>query len=381
MTQIQETQKTHEIHTSERRSFRACRLKWHWAYKEHLEPITGQPALQYGIVFHTGLQAVYEPKLWYSTTVDEKYEYALRMMTDVIEEQREKFLVATGQKGMLSPAYGDHYLADLELATAMLHYYVYSIHPEADNWFKPVRVEIPFQVPLYDPHDATEELYCSNSPHCGQVHPNPAPITFDGRVDALVEDLVNGGYWAVDWKTAASMRANDWFLHMEDQITGYLMALSLNLGIHIKGFLYAEIRKDVPKPPRILGKRHQGKLVSTDKRALTDYSTAISTIAEHDPKGYNAGLYDEYLGYLNSDDAPRFHQRFPILQSDRRLAIVSRNIASEALDMIDPDIRVYPEPAETLCRMCQFRQPCQAAMEGEDYQHALNTMYQVKEGR
>jgi len=350
-------------------------LRWSWAYKEHYAPIEGIKALQFGIAFHEAMQAFYEPSRWFTTTPQEKYDVALCVLQTCISEQRLEFLEQTGQLNMVSPAMGDDYKERVELAKRMLHHYAFKIHPVHDTWFKPIRVEIPFRVPLYDPHDLTEVIYCDNSPHCGQEHPNPSPLTLDGRVDMIVEDLVNGGMLAWDHKSAKDLMQNDNYLQWDDQVGSYVAALSLMLKLDIKGFVYSEIRKAAPSPPSKLTKKYKGKLFSTDKRSLTEYDMALRTFQMEDPVGYSMGVYDEYLEHLQSNEAPRYFKRVTVFQSPQKLANIMRICSNEALDMVNPRTRIYPEPARTICNWCDFRVPCLGKLEGEDYQYTLNSLY------
>lgn len=370
---------THEIHHSERRTFRSCRLRWHWEHKEHLTPNTGVKPLEFGIAFHSALQEFYNPGRWDITTPQEKLDVAMDTLDTIIGLQRQTFLEATGQKNMVGEALGDDYGQRTELARNMLEHYALKEHPKHDNWFRPKMVEIPFRVPLYDPNDLTEPLYCDASPTCGQEHPNPAPMTYDGRVDMIVEDLQHGGLWAWDHKTAGSLLSNDWFLQLDDQITSYVMALELMLNLDIRGFVYAEIMKSVPRPPDRLERKYKGRLFSVDKRTLTDHDLALDTFETYDRPALLMGVYDEYLEYLQGPNAPRFIQRFKVLQSRKKLARVANDIGREAMDMVDPNIRIYAETSRASCNYCQFRDPCVGRLEGEDYGHTLRTLYRVKD--
>jgi hypothetical protein len=325
------------------------------------------------------MQEFYNPGRWDITTPQEKLDIAMDTLDTQINLQRANFIEATGQQNVTGDAFGDDYAQRLELARNMLTHYALKEHPKHDTWFRPIMVEIPFRVPLYDPNDLTEPLYCDGSPKCGQEHTNPASITYDGRVDMIVEDTVHGGLWAWDHKTAGSLLSNDWFLQLDDQITSYVMALELMLNLDIRGFVYSEILKSVPHPPQRLERRYKGRWYSTDKRALTDYQTAYDTFVEKDPSGLYGGAYDEYLDYLQGPNAPRFTQRFKILQSRKKLARVAADIGNEAMDMIDPNIRIYAETSRAACNYCQFRDPCVGRLEGENYKHTLKTLYHVKE--
>lgn len=372
---------THCVHSSERRSFRGCRRRWDWAFRHHYVPETSPKPLELGIAFHTGMEQVYEPTRWYETTPQEKLKLAIDAFTAVCEQQRERFLNVTHQRDLVG-AHGDDYAERIELGKGMLTHYVLNVHPIADHWFKPVMVEVPFSVPLTYPKGIKlpegnipgDYLQCSNSPMCGQTHPNPGPVTLNGRVDCLVEDLINGGYYVVDWKSAAQLIGNGEFLQLDDQITSYCAALQLILNIDIRGFLYAEIKKAYPQPPKKLSRLREGKWFSTNKQQDTSLDLVLETIQEYDESAYMSGFYDDYLQYLR-DNPPTYHQRFPLIQSDAKLYNVLDNVAMESMDMTDPDLRLYPSPSKMNCGGCLFKAPCLGKMNNDDYIHTLETLY------
>lgn len=332
------------------------------------------------------MEQVYNPETWLTTTDDEKLELAIKVYTDTCNAQRERFLIVTGQtKKNFEDVHGDDYAERIELGKGMITHYMREIHPQADGWFKPVAVEIPFSVPLSYPDvrksgdRVGQPMQCNNSPLCGQAHPNPAPITLNGRVDALVEDLHDGGYFVADWKSAAQLIVNGEFLQLDDQITSYCAALQLILNLDIRGFMYAEFKKAYPQPPVLLKRKYSGKMYSTKKDQPTNYNMALETFRKGDPCAYNEGLYDEYLATLQDPkEAPRFHQRFALLQSNDKLKNVLKNVCMEAMDITDPDLLIYPTPSRMNCAGCAFKAPCLGKFNNEDYIYTLNSNFETK---
>src|SRR3954464_2137213 len=186
--------KSHEIHTSEIRSFLGCRRRWNWAYRERIVPEISARPLQFGIAFHIAMETFYDPETWSQTSPEEKTQRAIDAFIKECERQRNEFLKSTGQTKLLE-ADGDDYTARIDLGIGMLEWYGKQIHPEHDKWFKPVMVEVPFQVPIKHP-ETGEPLRCAagtvdgdriGGPTelriCGQVHEFGAVVTFDGRID------------------------------------------------------------------------------------------------------------------------------------------------------------------------------------------------------
>ena len=50
-------------------------------------------------------------------------------------------------------------------------------------------------------------------------------------------------------------------------------------------------------------------------------------------------------------------------------------LAAEALEMVDPGLRVYPSPAPGHCGSCQFVAPCLAVERGGDLRAVLEDGY------
>lgn len=376
---------THEIHTSEIRSFLGCRRRWDWAYRERIVPDIPARPLEFGLAFHIAMEQFYSPETWSSTSPEEKTRLAIDAFIKECERQRGEYLKSTGQTKLLE-ADGDDYTERIDLGIGMLEWYGKQIHPKHDTWFKPVMVEVPFQVPIVNP-ETGETLTCeapavekafdfSNEDiprTCGQVHPYGAVVTFDGRIDAIVQDMVNGGYLIWDHKSAAQIRRDDRLLHLDPQVNGYTWAALVALGIDIRGFLYVEYRKDFPKPPKLLSRPYKGKRFSTDKQAPTDYENFTQTVQRFDAAALGEGRYDEYLAWLQSPEAPVFHKRFAIIKTEKNLRSVAENLYYTARDMIDPSLHVYPNAGTYSCSGCAYYTPCLAKFLGEDYRHSLNS--------
>src|SRR3954471_8596037 len=81
----------HEVHTSERRSFRGCRRRWNWIFQDFYYPqLTAKP-LEFGVAFHAAMEVLYDPTTW-KLPRDIVLNSAKVMFHDVCAEQRSKFL-------------------------------------------------------------------------------------------------------------------------------------------------------------------------------------------------------------------------------------------------------------------------------------------------
>jgi len=330
------------------------------------------------------METFYDPGTWSQTNHKEKTQLAINAFINECEKQRLAFLKATGQSKLLQ-ADGDDYAERIDLGIGMLDWYGNQIHPKEDYWFKPVMVEVPFQVPIVDPSTG-EPLRCYAVPvspdnklgeeclrTCGQVHGYGAVVTFDGRIDAIMQDQVNGGYLIWDHKSAAQIRKDDRLLQLDPQVNGYMWAAVVGLEMDVRGFLYVEYRKDYPKPPEPLKKSYKGRHFSTNKTSPTDYENFTRTVQRFDPPGYKAGVYDEFIAWLQGPEAPVYHKRFTILKDKKNLKSIGRQLYDIARDMISQDLTIYPNAGHFSCSGCAYYTPCLSMFLGEDHQHALSS--------
>jgi hypothetical protein len=62
----------------------------------------------------------------------------------------------------------------------------------------------------------------------------------------------------------------------------------------------------------------------------------------------------------------QWFRRIRIPLTRREIETVGAQLSMEALDMISPELRVYPNPSDENCARCLFQSPCMALMEGEN---------------
>lgn len=366
----------HQIRTSARRSFRGCRRRWDWAYRQGYAPLEEPKPLEFGRAFHVAMEVLYDPETWDLTSPEQKLHNAKLVFKSECEKQRKQYQEDMGITRLDYEQKND-YDERIILGCGMLDYYVHNVHVKDDHWLRPVKVEIEFDVPLED--EDGNPVRCWNSPECGQIHANDGEgsiVSHGGRVDAIVEDIIKGGYWIIDWKTAAELRASEAMLEMDDQICTYCWALRDKLNIDIRGFIYVEIRKAYPQPPKKLKRVRSGCMFSTDKRMPTTAKIFRETVIREDHDAYVAGCYDEFLEYLETDkDAAKFHQRFTIHKTPRQLTNIGKNVAEEAADMVSSGLRLYPSVGRFSCPSCAYKPPCQMKFNDEDYIYTLDTLY------
>jgi PD-(D/E)XK nuclease superfamily protein len=350
-----------EIHTSERKSFRACRRRWDWLFREGYRPIQPIKPLEFGIAYHRALEIWYDPDLWDKGDREILMSHTIQTFKATCREQKERYLEEKDASVLEEDVEAD-YAERVRLGVGMLRYYCQEISPKYDIHWRPIAVELEFSVPIRYPNTGVHLQDTTGR-----------KVNYAGRVDLLVEDD-KGGLWVFDHKTAARLNTdNDEFLYLDDQITSYCWALK-QLGYPIRGFIYSEIKKGFPEPPTQNIVPRQGRWFSVNRQQNTDYDTYLKTVQEHDTQAYEAGYYDEFLEFLKTEGI-QFHQRYQIHRSDIELQNAGNMILLEAEDMIDDCLRIYPNAGRFGCNTCAFRQPCLGKNNGEDYEYTLKTMY------
>jgi hypothetical protein len=382
----------HEIHTSERRSFRGCRRRWDWLFRRNLYPVTTAKPLEFGVAMHLAFEEYYDP---------EKAKFPLEVRTALaIEafkakcaEQRKKAEEYWG--GELDLSIQVDHDERVELGVGMLKYYTSKVAPTWDYGWTTEQVEVSFMLPIPHP-DTGKYIYCkcdlcwakwikaSDNEFDGwmedELHEywtkwKGLPVTYAGRLDVLARDS-NGDLWVVDWKTAANIPDDHYWLDLDDQVGSYPWALN-RLGIRVRGFVYVEIKKAFPEPPKQNQSRRKGCLYSVSRQQNTTYEDYFAFVMENDTEAVVQGYYEEFLDWLKNNST-KFFERHTIYHSPQRMEAIEENIGLEALDMIDPNLRIYPSPGRFACGGCAFRQPCLEKDAGGDYEYYLNTMYEVR---
>lgn len=384
----------HEIHTSERRSFRGCRRRWDWIFRHNYYPKMTAKPLEFGISYHEGMEVYYDPRTWHWDK-EVLAAAAIQAFITKCEAQKKKSLEAQ-ERQYLDDEVEEDYRERVELGKGMMRYYFTKVAPQEDRGWKPVRVEVEFIVDI--PHPETGETIWCKCDVCykkwrdylakADASESPLklpynttlflglPVVFAGRIDMLAIDE-HGDLWIFDWKTARSISEQYQFLYLDDQVGSYPWALR-RLGLNVRGFVYHEQRKGFPQPPLRNKTRRLGCIFSVNKNQDVDYEIYLKTVQEEDREAYEAGSYDDMLEFLKHEGVVYF-SRHQIHKTDDELAEIERNIGFEALDMIDPGLRIYPSPGRFGCNFCAFQTPCLEMNSRGDHQYALDTLFERRE--
>lgn len=364
----------HSIHTSERLSFRGCRRRWGWIFREGYYPRVTPKYFEFGTAYHLAMETLYDPETWYLYEAGGITRKTLQMnviatFCEKVRHQRSDYLEKSGRE-VLDDEEEQDYDERMALGKGMLKYY-FDIMEGLDNW-KPIKTEVSFEVPIRNP-DTGEPLMCYDIDcykHRGHA---PVAVTYGGRIDLLVQDEYFR-VWILDWKTAARVDHEVLlYLELDDQVGSYPWAMR-ELGIQVAGFIYHQQKKGFPAAPAENKHRRLGRLYSTNKSQDTDYETYLNHVLKHDYKAYTDGCYDEFLDFLK-EQGVRFYNRAEVHKSQEELNEIGRNIYLEAKDMVNSELPMYPSMGKMSCSSCAYSQPCIGKNQGHDYIYTLNTMF------
>lgn len=392
---------THSVHRSQRLSWRGCRRRADWIFNHFYYPHTTAKPLEFGIAYHVGLQTYFDPMFW-NKPRDVVLEMAIQAFRRECQKQWDKY-DKVQPEGYDSDEVRKDYLERKKLGEGMLRYFHEKVRDAKElEHMRPLMVEATFEIPIKNP-ETDEQLWC-RCQTCWtrfllyvKEHPgdymstglaiNDAsqpdgtywkglPVTYGGRIDAVMQNVVTGKVWIVDWKTAKQLGTESvraMLLELDDQILSYCAAMWV-LGADIAGFLYFEQKKAVPEPPEPLVRPRLGRMFSISKQNTYDPEVYVATIKELDTEAYEAGLYDDYIEYLKVEGG-RFYGVYPEYRTVAQMEHALQNIYDEAVEMLNPATKNYPNAGRFNCQNCAFQIPCIEKSAGRDYEYLLETQF------
>ena len=379
----------HEIHVSEIREYQKCHWAWWWKYHDKLYPKHTAEPLEFGTAMHAGMEARYDPKYWDQREIAE----ALAVVA-FDKKNTEQLNLAKKAKGIFfDQSVVDMYEERRDLGLRMLQYYFDNISSNEKD-FKPLAVEQNFVVPIPDTSCVCDE--CFSKWHNFSSNPDDVftglPVVLEGKIDLVLEYAHSGKVWVRDWKNIGRFSNSVEWLENDLQLNLYLWAL-WKLGADIGGFEYFESKKAVPAAPEPMKRRSGGRLFSVDKTKSYEYDSYLKEVKLWDTEAYDAGLYDDYLRWLQSE-GPQYYRMSVVRKTTAAMKVLEsilKSIAGEIthwrrLGSYDdlpfsarPAYDLYPSPTKFGCIYCEFRQPCIERMNGQPYDGLIESLFNKKE--
>jgi hypothetical protein len=344
-----------ELHTSDRILFKRCRRRWNWAspLRQHLRPI-GDPvdALWFGTGIHFALEDFHGAKRF--TTAAEAFDafvdaHKPHERPDSWQELSDMGAAMLDYyENIWEPKFFSEYRTATwhDVAKARLLETGESDLPDTQE----PMVELRVKLPLYRELDGTE-------------------IHYDARIDRVVIDA-EGRFWVVDYKTAQRFDTSK--LETDPQASAYTWAIQKFLGITFEGVIWVQLLKDTPKGPKQLvnGEFSQNRNMRT--------SHALYRQALIDAYGKVPSQYIDFLNYLVTQETENGDKyiRFDRMRRNQHFVYAEEvKIFEELMDMVNPDLPLYPNPTRDCAWDCPFRSPCLAMDDGSDWQWLIENNY------
>ena len=323
----------HEIHVTERSTFKFCRRQWKYAYKECLVPIV-EPynALWIGRGLHYGLAA------YYRGIRDGKVVDPVAAFDEWL-----KLIVPDADYQQLWDEDRRRIQEFRDLAKAVLSGYV--DHSKRYDDFEIVAVEQPIRARI------------------------PGTRSYlIGTLDLLVRR--NNSLWVVDHKNVTSFTDPE-YLDWDDQMTSYLWLVWQQYKEFPSGAIYNQLRKKIPAEPYRLknGAMSKDKSIDTTPRI---YREALLK-AGLDPKDY-----EDILMKLEMNE---FYRRELIARNPRALEAFSKDLADEARIMRDKHAPTFPSPSKDCIWACSYKILSRAESDGGDVEALKEAHYKAQKER
>lgn len=333
------------ITTEELTSFRRCRRQWDLGApsRQNLEPIADDRGPMVADALREALAVYYFPGMW-----------------DWDRAMVERLALAALPRHLPAAS------AELELAETVLARYC-RWAPSVDS-FTPIRVAAGYEARVTDPR----------TPGQGLLDSRGMPVDCAGHLDMLVTDD-SDRYWAVrhrasrgDWTAEEQLRRSD-----ADVIDAWGWQAAYP-GLTIVGTVSNELRIDLaeagPMPPPSAPTTH------VDQHAAGGGGRSIP---QHQRAWVGAGRPVEAV----RTDAGDAFRRTWLARSPQEVDEAGTRVGGIALEMLEPDVLLYPAPSAHHCPACPFQDPCIVMSEGRAVDELLTSAYRprqraaVEEGR
>jgi hypothetical protein len=395
------------IHASDTAVFKSCRRRWDWVspMRHGLTPKVSQLGINMNLWFgsgiHYALQQYYDPHFqrdpvesfvyWYDLVwrggavkaddLELTYDPEPRPLYDTEEKKglgigNGKYKVL-GLYDLLADPIEEDFESMKELGINMMTFY--KDYAARNDNFRVITAEHTFSVPLRNP--ATGEVLRAIDPRDGEEK----EVHARGTQDAVIQMLDTGLYGILEHKSAVDI-GEGYFdkLDKDEQCTRYLWAGQREAEIHDLAYkkmsfvIYNAIRKAFPRPPTEL----KSGLFSIDRtNESTTYEMLQEFIAQRNLQIVvaNDQKRQDYMEWVRSAGDTQFVERRLVTRNQYEIQSCEDRVTMEALDMLDPGLRIYPNPTGAwFCLKCPFRGPCIARDDGSDWQSILSDNYVAK---
>ncbi len=334
----------YRVSAEERAAFKRCRRQWDFRsnHRQRLRPLVPTP-MDLTHAIRDALAVYYYPGMWDWTS------------DIVLPLVRKAFM-----RSIAAAPPSEQRMADLDAGTDMLEQF-FRWAPSVDD-FGPLKIEIDVEALVPDDREPGRALSADGI----------GKVLYTDRVPMVAGDA-NDEYWVVLHSVVPEWATEESLLLDEAAVAACWAWEETFLGMDVAGTIHNELLRDSPdgvppseetrtgRPGRGGHSQNEpsggGRLTPQAERA--DRREHRSTSPER--------LRQEVAGPL---------RRTQIRRSRAEIAAAGTQIGVEVLQMLDPNLAIYPTPSPLHCPHCDFIAPCVTMTEGEDPALDLATRFE-----
>jgi len=336
------------IRNSDRQVFKRCRQKFEWVYAHRGNRVgtTKEKHFWFGSAFHYAM----EDRHGY-----QRYESPYAALEDYVQ---------AFTRGAIERGEGDSLVEDvpemLDLGRSMLDYY--DLWLQRRDPLKTLRIdgvpqtEVKFYIPLPINQDILNRFGYDEA-------------YFTGTIDRVIVDDY-GRLWGLDYKTAKAFQ--DEILDLDTQISGYCWASQFIYGKPFAGFIYQQHKKVRVEEPPFLKTTRAFSTAKTLNTTYAQYAAALTGLYGDLKSAPSANI--EYLNNLaaeEDDNTDKIIRRSWVYRNAHQLNTEVERMCMEAVEMIDPNLYIYPNPTKDCSWDCNFKTACISKVDGSDWKHEI----------
>lgn len=167
-----------------------------------------------------------------------------------------------------------------------------------------------------------------------------------------------------------------WIMRQGGQITitGNCWAASQIYTLPVAGFLYQQHRKAVAHEPDFLKSTRQFSVSKSQLTTHTLYAKALRNLYGQVENAPDINI--AFLNQLASEETERADKLIRLDQIERnpyQIQAEGPKILAEAMEMLDPNLAIYPNPTRDCSWDCDFRTACLSMDDGSDWEYEIET--------
>jgi hypothetical protein len=325
----------YRVSAQERAAFKRCRRQWDFgsAQRQNLQAVGPSP-VDLNQAIRGALAVYYYPGMW---------DWESHIVLPLV---RKAFM-----RTMAAAAPSPQRTEDVDLGTDLLERY-FAWAPSVDD-FSPLKIETDVEALVPDIRE----------PDRGLLTGDGLAVLYAERIALLAVDAADE-YWVVTHQVVREWQDLESMLLDEAMVAACWAWEQTYLGMEIAGTIHNEIRRagpdvlaQVPAQTRT-GRPGRG---GHDQNEPSGGGRSIPQLQRPARRESRPVIEDrveqETAGVL---------RRTRIRRSRPEIETTRMQIGAEVLEMLDPDLRLYPTPSAQHCPRCVFVAPCLTMIEGAD---------------